>query len=190
MQRPRLALLRSATAEIHKEVEKLVENAGFFETLPRYGEYLRRLHLFYRQFEKSLTSAGSQWLGPWHVAERISWLTQDLEALAIEPIPLDHAHPQTRAPRSLDERGSLLGALYVLLGASLGARVLIERTRLLPLPASGGHIYLKNVGATALWGDYLQALETEPIGSPDALRQGAVDTFQSIREHLSKAYCE
>jgi len=177
-------MLRHATGDLHAELEQLVEEARFFESVPSYGRYLQRLHLFYRNFVAGAGHSGGALIDVWRVRERVGWLGQDLAALALAPLPLQRSPIVCPAPTARDGNGSLFGSLYVILGASLGARLLIERTRMLPLPAEGGRIYLSQVGTTTPWNRFIDALETEPISCADSMSQGAVDTFASIRRHL------
>lgn len=181
MHRPRLAILRQATKEIHAELEGIVDRLGFFDSPRRYGDYLRRLHSFYRQLEASISGDARRSLAAWSLTDRIGWLTRDLEALALEPLPFDSSRDQ-RKP--FHDRARALGALYVLLGASLGARVLIEKAERL-LPEGGeGRTYLSGVGAQSNWNRFLDHLELERAISTDEMCRGAVETFVSIREHL------
>jgi heme oxygenase len=184
MQRPRLARLRLATSEIHADLERFVERRGFFETADCYGDYLRRLHLFYRIFESGLGSSMLEWAASWRITERAAWLSRDLSALSLAPLALDHE--AAAANRPFTERARVLGALYVLLGASLGARVLIEKTSRLPLPEGGGRYYLAQVGEAGQWPRFLNVLEADAAGPMDEVCRGAVDTFASIRECLSR----
>lgn len=187
MHRPRLAMLRQATRAIHAELEGLVERQGYFDNLTHYGDYLRRLHLFYRSLEARLGGNAREWLAAWHITDRVGLLTRDLEALALEPLPGRSAEP---ALEPIQDRAQVLGALYVLLGASLGARVLMERTARLCAPGGAVQSYLSGVGTGTQWNCFLDCLETEPIGSTDALCRGAIETFASIREHLAGAHAQ
>jgi heme oxygenase len=170
---------------MHADLERLVERQGFFSSPAGYGEYLRHLHLFYRNFLARLAGNAGHWVAAWQVPERIEWLAKDLESLALEPLPGNASLTSTF--ERLEDRARVLGALYVLLGASLGSRVLIERTRNFLLPARGGQLYLTSVGLHARWNSFLDTLEQERVPSNDRLCQGAIETFASIRDHLAMA---
>jgi heme oxygenase len=182
MQRPRLALLREATGAIHRDLEASVDAIGYFDSVPKYGDYLQRVHLFYRRFEVILGHSANEWLGLWNIPQRIGWLDDDLDSLSLPPLPLDAFAPPAQTYMG---RTQFLGALYVVLGSSLGARVLLQRTGALALPAGRGRIYLTQVAALSHWKRFLDLLEQEPISSLDALGRGAVDTFIHMRAHLT-----
>lgn len=182
MQRPRLAMLRQATRELHTDLERIVEREGYFCSLPRYGDYLQRMHLFYRTFATRTSSMRTD-LEVWGLLKRISWLDEDLVALDLTPLASDET---CQASQELTaDRSRLMGALYVLTGSSLGARVLIQRTALICGP-DRAQKYFAGVGADTPWGSFIDRLEEEPDLSGAALTAGAIDTFALIREHLTR----
>lgn len=187
MRRPRQSELYAATADIHAATEQVVERAGFFTAPARYGDYLRRLHVFYRRFEISAKPHGTAQLAAWRITDRIAWLGSDLESLAVSPIAL--SPPEQPPPTSLvlSAPPNVIGGLYVLVGSTLGAPILLRRARALDLPSSGGRAYLSGVASERCWPRFLDMLEAEPADAAPCLATGAIATFECLLHHLSGA---
>lgn len=159
-----------------------MERAAYFTDVIRYGEYLQRMHAFYRRFELGAGKRGAAWLSSWRIPHRLEWLSADLTALNVAPL----TQSRTEAPRepAIGTSTALLGGLYVVIGATLGASVLLKRTAGLGLP-DGARSYLTNVACERTWPVFLATLETEAIESEAALTAGAMSTFECILEHLA-----
>jgi heme oxygenase len=71
-----------------------------------------------------------------------------------------------------------------MLGAQLGARVLIRKAEHLELPHGRGLAYLTCLSQAKNWPQYLQELENALIHSVDDLLGGATRTFESFCDHL------
>jgi heme oxygenase len=183
MRRPRHAFLRETTRGAHEALEAVLDDAGYFKNLPAYMDYLRRLRLFHAVFERCLVEPGQMWLARWQIGDHRNWLDQDLAALGEGgPGPLSVA--PARHPKCVD-RASLLGAFYVLLGSTLGAKILVQRFDALGLPSDRGRAYLANLSrSNEVWHDFLSVLEGEPELAESGLRVGAVSTFESITDHM------
>jgi heme oxygenase len=185
MRRPRHAYLRDTTKAAHDALERAVESAGFFDGVAAYGNYLRRMRLLHLSLERSLGSASGEWLGRWGLADHASWLDDDLYALSIAALPASAARG-FRKPKC-DDDAARLGAFYVMLGATLGARLLVRRIDSLTLPPAQGRTYLTALSRCNDWPGYLEALEAEPLSSEPGIGAGAVAAFESVLDHMSGA---
>lgn len=111
----RRTLLRTATATAHADLERRV---GPLETRTAYIAYVRGLEAFRAPLERALTIGGyAEGFGAWRPVFIADALAADLADLGV-----------TRAPRrptvALADRTDALGALYVLGGSALGARLI------------------------------------------------------------------
>lgn len=186
--RARHSELYAATAGIHAATEEAVERAGFFSDLPHYGDYLRRMLGFYRRFvDEAQAAHGREQVEAWGIARRISWLEQDLAALGVAAAPAGPSGERCLDKLDLRAPAALLGGLYVLVGSTLGAPVLLERTAHLELAADGGRAYLSGVASERVWPRFLEKLEAEPSDAGPALVDGAVATFEGLLGHLAGA---
>jgi len=181
MRRPRHAFLRETTARLHAAVEHEVDQAAFFGSLSSYGSYLVRLLLFHEQLDGVESVANVVTHPHWQVDRRRALLTADLTALGVDRASVS---PRIRRP-AIDDATTALGALYVVVGASLGARVLVQQAAALSLPAEGGNAYLKALATSTDWPAFRELLENEPISSEARLGEGANAAFESILEALT-----
>lgn len=166
-------LLRERTAEAHAAVDAAI---GGFHDLQGYGVYLQSIAAFRRPIEARLSSvAWPEALLDWQPARVSDAITADLADLRISPDePPDE-------PLPLDGDG-LFGALYVLEGSALGARLLLKRAEAIGLSASYGARHLALLGNNIEgWRGFLTRLEqVEPFDLDSALR-ASLATFQSAR---------
>ena len=181
---PRRAILREATAERHRRVDLLLENANTFGDLIAYCDHLRHMHLFHRNFNEKLITDFFNVPGHWQVGERVDWLAQDLRALGLAPLPSMDA-VATRAP-TFSNAGEALGALYVLIGSALGAAVLVKRLDAMGVTPDRGGMYLSALASSRLWPEFLAALETADLASDEDLVAGATKTFDFLIDHLGE----
>lgn len=143
--------LRAATAPLHEAVDEAF--AGF--RLDSRTGYVRFLCAHWRAvqpLECCLEQAGIDRLLPdWSQRTRRMALSADLERLEVEPpTPLP-------APRITSLEG-IWGAVYVLEGSRLGARVLSRRVDCGDRPAPLA--YLTQGADRSLWPTFLERLET------------------------------
>jgi heme oxygenase (biliverdin-IX-beta and delta-forming) len=177
--------LKSATADLHIEVESALGLNRITESLTAYSRALGVLFLVFDLAYKKLADMDFQ---PFaidfgSIGCRRDWLAADLQALAA-------ALP---APQSLgfqlQTSGHGFGCLYVLEGSALGGRVISKRVKqTLGLgPATGG-AYFHGLGqqTASHWSDFLTALNTIPADSvmgADA-EAGAIATFLAFRQAI------
>lgn len=155
--------------------------AGFFETSMRYGQYLQRLHRLYRVIDALLIGPDRQLAKRFDIHLRAGWLADDLSQLGLPRLPPEHP-VKLRAP-VIRGRSSFYGALYVLIGASLGARLLLPKANAL-VPAARGTDYFAQMARSAHWPAFLIQLESAELDSLDELQSGAETTFDSFYDHL------
>lgn len=164
----RLAL-RERTAAAHAELDRLV---GRLDDMDRYAGYLRGMLIFRGSVEATLP--GSLEIG-WQLRALACAIRADLADLGlITPTitvrPALHLH--------LADRSSLLGILYVLEGASLGARLLYREAQTLGLSESHGarHLALQAAHADS-WRSFLALLERGETFDLDRAADAALATF-------------
>jgi heme oxygenase len=178
--------LKSATADLHFEVDSALSLDGITKGLAAYSEAIGIIYLVFDRAYKELSNIDFQPLKTdlESIRCRRDWLAADMHALAT-------ALP---APQSLGfellTSGHGFGCLYVLEGSALGGRVIAKRVKqTLGLgPATGG-AYFHGLGrqTASHWSDFLTALNTIPANSAmgaDA-EAGAIATFLAFRQAIS-----
>lgn len=176
----RRSWLRAETSVCHDDLERAMDARGYFASLPAYGDYLQRLHLFYGHFCTAMQEAHAEALQRWHLPLHRDWLVADLAHFRLEPLPAAGA----LVPLRIDGPAPAYGAAYVVLGSALGARVLAKRARALRPAGAGGFTYLEGLAASRDWTGFLADLESEPSLTPAELLRGALETFASFKHHM------
>jgi heme oxygenase (biliverdin-IX-beta and delta-forming) len=147
-------LIRERTSAHHAAVDTAV---GSFDTLERYRIYLQGLWVFRRPFEDQL----DQIVWPEHFGD---WRPRTIGPLILRD--MDDLNVTGVCPRCDISLGgdleSVMGALYVLQGSSLGARILLSRARALGLSESHGARHLAGLAHSDDWKTYLQLLDSAP----------------------------
>lgn len=184
MRRSRHALLRSATAELHDDLERAVDAAGYFSSPAAYGRYLQRLEQLHRTLAERATGAVRLAFFEFGFQDRISWLREDLRQLGLAPLP---ARTDASGPAISGERSAAAGCLYVILGAALGARFLLRRAESLALQDGAGTTYLSALASARDWPRFLDGLEADEGIDASLLVAGAVATFGCFRMYLTEA---
>lgn len=181
---PRHSFLRQATASLHAEVEAVVERAKMFDSVERYGDYLRRLTVFHERLLSAQAVASPATLPHWqHVREHVAALAEDLGSLSLRPTA-------TRSSVAVASSATAaLGALYVVVGSSLGARVLVRRAATMLSSAEGrapcATAYLSAQASSNDWPAFLRVLESEPITTSAELAAGANGAFACMLDVLT-----
>jgi heme oxygenase len=122
--------LRRTTAGWHGAVERLPLMASLMAptvTLDHYRAYLQRMFQVYGALEPPLLDTLDRGLGP-HPGLRPN-LRPKLPALRVDLEALDLATPPIPPPPRIEGLSQAIGGLYVLEGASLGARVIARHLR-------------------------------------------------------------
>jgi heme oxygenase (biliverdin-IX-beta and delta-forming) len=177
--------LKSATADLHAEVEITLDLYKITKSAAAYSEIIGILYLVFDRSYKELATIDFRPLkiDLGSIGRRRDWLAADLRALAL-PLP---------APQSLGfelpSSGHGFGCLYVLEGSALGGRVISKRVKqTLGLgPATGG-AYFHGLGrqTASHWSNFLTALNMIPANSAmgaDA-EAGATATFLAFRQAI------
>lgn len=170
--------LRQHTAEAHARLDAAV---GAFDTLEDYGRYLRSLLNFRAPVEAALE--GIPLPGGFHSRGIADAIRADMHDLGIDT---DEGAGQPILLPQLDNASSQLGALYVLEGSSLGARLLYKRAQALGLSETFGarHLAIQS-GDRDSWPRFLALLEKHPQEAADAAARASIATF----ELALRAFC-
>lgn len=163
--------LREATAGAHAALEAEV---GDIATLPAYRRYLEGLHRFRTAVEPGIAEACATLLPAARPSPIAAALAQDMRDLGMDPGPVD------AVPAPAD-RDAAVGALYVLEGASLGARVLVRHAAALGLGATHGARHLALQCDPAGWRSFLAMLDAEPDIDIEAAAAAARHGFDQAR---------
>lgn len=144
--------LRERTAAAHAVVDSAI---GDFDSVASYRRYLQSLYRFRAPLEAAVAADWSAILGGWRPAAVADALREDMIDLGIEP-------PAVDGPGNAIDRRELLGTLYVLEGASLGARLLYKRAQALGLSESYGARHLaRQCARLDDWRAFLDILEAD-----------------------------
>jgi heme oxygenase len=181
MRGARHSFLREATADRHTALDAAVSAAGFFNSLPAYLLYLQRLHAFHRVFDLQARDVAPDLFARWNVDLHAGLLARDIDVLGA---PASSTSATVTETFRLLDRSTLIGALYVLIGSSLGARVLLPWAKQLPLPDTGGIAYLSHLAASRDWPVFVEYLETETDLDEAATLRGAQSTFDAVHLFL------
>ena len=167
-------LLRERTARLHALVDSAV---GSFETLEEYRHYVAGIHRFRDDMEGVTGDFVDE--GGWRPRRIAHLAALDLQDLGLSPLPAVKQEPVTDTP------SGRLGALYVLEGATLGARILHQRARTLGLSAEHGarHLAAQAQGVEN-WRGFLDLLDR---AAPFDL-EAAVDGAERVFRHAVRAF--
>jgi heme oxygenase len=165
--------LREQTAASHHRVDTAV---GDWESLDDYRRYLKSQFAFRHAMEAALADLDApQDLQPFTRRVFAPLVRQDMIDLGdnLTPMPAP-----ARLGIGLDNRSTLLGMLYVLEGAALGARLLVRRAEALGLNAAHGARHLAAQAGDKLgWPQFVTLLEAEDRIDAEAAVEGADAAF-------------
>lgn len=172
-------ILRQHTATAHAAVDEAV---GGFSDLTGYKAYLKAIAAFRGPIEAQLTDiAWPAALGEWRPRSISAAIAADMADLGLTAHPVDASALTFGGDR-------LFGALYVLEGSALGARVLMQQAKDLGLSASFGARHLALLGGDIdNWRSFLDRLEeAEPFDLDGALA-GSLSAFALARQAFATA---
>jgi heme oxygenase len=174
--------LRASTSHAHASLDRLI---GQFRSVADYERYALGLFAFRIPFEEKL--AAIDWpdvFAQWRPQPIGHALRADLLDLGLTPcLGADSA----LLPQDVE---SLLGALYVIEGSALGARILFRRAQAIGLSEIHGarHLALQS-GAPEHWRNFLIVLEQEMaiefesvVAASNAMFQTAERAFTGFRD--------
>jgi heme oxygenase len=178
--------LKSATADLHVEVESTLDLDKITRSAAAYSQTLCILYLVFDRAYQELVDIDFQPLkiDLGSIGRRRDWLAADLLALAIA-LPA----PQTLG-FELPTSGHGFGCLYVLEGSALGGRVISKRVKqTLGLGQATGGAYFHGLGrqTASHWSGFLTTLNAIPANSAmgaDA-EAGAIATFLAFRRAIN-----
>lgn len=174
--RSRRAILREKTSKAH---ESLDTSIGAFDSLDAYAIYLKGVAAFRIPLETATDDAGS--LCAWEHQSIADLIRLDLQDLCLTP-----AAP-TAIPTPAG-RDALLGALYVMEGSALGARLLYKRAQSLGLSDVFGARHLAAQAAKSdRWQTFLALLETTDLVEIDTVAQSSDATFAAAQRAFASA---
>lgn len=177
--------LRAATAGHHLRVDAIF--AGGLHSPADYRTYLLGLHELMMAVDAGMVAASlaEDWQ-PWRPQERVALLHADLVAIGV-------IAPAAEAPLPIASDAAAAGALYVLEGSALGARLLARDTEALGVPAAAS-TFLRAVtgeGAALRWRRFLERLDRiglDATGQYQAATRVAADaTFQRAEDAFTRA---
>lgn len=146
--------LRSRTREAHQRVDAAV---GTLSTLEDYRRYVAHVLPFRVTMDEALRNVSWPEGWNWKPSAVAELLAQDARDLGVPPVR--HEQPDF----DLSDPSALLGALYVVEGSSLGARVLRQRALKLGLDETFGARHLVSMASdTTRWPSFLSLLEGTP----------------------------
>lgn len=177
----RRRLLQSETDAAHRSLDRLVDGGGFFDDLAAYAGFLECSFRAQAAVEAALDAWGAaRLLADWPARRRAALARADLAHLAPSRCPA------ALAPLVVAGPAEAWGTLYVVEGATLGGRVLLQRVAALGPSARSASRYLAARGdATGpMWRRFVDALERAALEPEDdaAMIAAATRTFALFRD--------
>lgn len=171
--------LREKTRDAHQALEALLPISSAAPDAVIYADHLRFLLSFHEPVERRLRRLAAlrrmvpdidrRWKSPLlrrDLADAVSW-----------PRPDETLLPDPRTP------AAGLGVLYVLEGATLGARTLLPGLRaagVLPGPLGGAYLEAYGSASGSMWRRFCELLERLPGDLDDEVAAAAVETFEAM----------
>lgn len=152
--------LKAATQDAHRDLDARVSTSHYFTSSGGYADWLTASYRFHSIAERALEAAGvASLLTDWSACKKTPLIARDLDDLGVTlPSPVtgyDQFH--------LAGANACLGALYVIEGASMGARVLLVSARRLGMNAQHGARQLTAAAESfAPWRTFVATLEAAP----------------------------
>lgn len=167
------AALRHHTEDSHRRIDTAI---GEFGGVDQYRVFVVNSYRF-----RGTVEPGCSGIGLWPVPPLFGLLARDLRDLGVETLPA------VRPPMRLPSHSAALGALYVLEGSALGARLLLRRVAALGFDGRFGARHLAaQVADTTRWCRFLRLLETETeINRAEVLAAAA-----AVFERATECYTE
>ena len=178
--------LKAGTSRDHDSVDTLVMNARPFESLERYGYFLRLQHRFHGSIDALYDDIELNRLLP-----GLSELPR-FEAVCADLADLDMAVPATPAAVQPTSTHAALGWLYCSEGSNLGAAFLFKETGQIGLDASKGarHLAAHPDGRGLHWRQFVALLDGLQLSDEQRAEaiSGAVAAFDFYRDSLREIF--
>lgn len=175
--------LRAQTSEVHRQLDQWLDASGAFTRADAYRGFIAGMVRFYGAAVHAIgPDLARVWPG-WSRWNPLQALIQDALALRVQP-------PALRLQGDFSTAGAQLGLLYVVVGSSLGARVLVRRLSDMPAAVRGAGQYLGHLDAERwAWPDFVETLESAALDEAAELelQSGALSAFTAVTEHLRSA---
>lgn len=174
---PLRALLKESTRAEHEGLERLLALDSPRVTRERYGSFLQCAHAFHAALEPGFDAEPLQrWGLDMRARSKRRWLERDLDHLGLSPIA-------AAAPDGPCDDATLLGRAYVVEGATLGGRVLLDgiSQRCGVRPGAGACYLAGYAEATGrMWKSFVAALEGARLTALEEARcvEGARAAFR------------
>ena len=152
--------LKAATQDAHRDLDARVSTAHYFTSPAGYADWLAASYRFHAIAERALEAAGvATLLGDWSARKKTPLIARDLADLGMTAAGSVVGDDQFE----LAGANACLGAIYVIEGASMGARVLLISARRLGMSAHHGARQLTAAAeGFAPWHTFVAALESAP----------------------------
>ena len=141
-----LQALRSSTREAHERLEARLDVAARCRDIASYAELLGALRMVYAPLEDAVSSCPqtAAAVPDWPRRRKTAWLDQDLAALRAQtPGPASSSSPAPMPRLTCAE--DVLGCVYVMEGATMGAAIIVRE--LMALPRVPPHRFFTGYGA-------------------------------------------
>lgn len=183
--------LKAVTQPLHDRLEASIPLLDPQLTLDAYRNILRRFYGIYAPFEAVINRATYEpFLSSHSCRSQAEWLEQDLRALGDDADQLA-AIPRCSTLPSLSSRAKLLGALYVMQGATLGGQFVIQTLKTSVGPqALRSTRFFQSYGdqVKPMWVTFLERL-VRAADSPQeecAIIESACNTFACFERWFSR----
>ncbi len=188
--------LRRRTRAAHESLDRFLETAGFLSSSSGYQSFLiAQAHAHYgiearlSRVDAAIAQAALGLFPVLPVPTRSTLAAQDAALDATFPAACEKRAP---APGSISTQAELLGVLYVVEGAALGAPVILKTLEENGVDVSGRNRFLGQSRASGLsrWREFLAVLERQTWSgdAADAAARAANATFDRFlnvfRSHL------
>jgi CheY-like chemotaxis protein len=180
--------LRTATRELHDDLEQQLGLTKADRDLAHYRHYLERTFGYYLPLEQRLLRASQShdWFSEVLTRCKTSALQEDLRWLGTAPQTIETLPKAERLPR-IDTLDDILGVLYVLEGATLGGQVLSKHfNNRWGIVRHSGATFINVYGnqTADYWARFLRWLETSAVDNSRVVA-AAKETFQTLASWLS-----
>jgi heme oxygenase (biliverdin-IX-beta and delta-forming) len=183
--------LKEATREMHERLDKSIMMHKAFESLARYGLFVKVQHQFHREIDALYANQVLDKLLPDLLGRRrFDLIEQDLVDLRVTAPSLD-ALPVFASSADTD-LPSALGWLYVAEGSNLGAAFLLNEAKKLGLSETFGARHLAGApeGRGLHWKTFTAALDGVSLTGPEEERviMGARAAFACVQGLVNEVF--
>jgi heme oxygenase len=184
--------LKQETEALHRQAEEALDLPSRLSSRAAYADMLARMFGFYAPVEAKLQQGELlESLGlDGNDRAKTPLLRKDLEKLGWVPSRIDALPICSQVP-AVEDAPKLLGALYVLEGATLGGRwIRLQANEKLGIGEEGGGSFFAGYGPRtgAMWTAFGETITAYAYANPhvqDAIVQSAAETFREFKRWMS-----